>query len=464
MVETMEKKRVSEDPWRLQFHIMPPVGWLNDPNGLCQFQGIYHVFFQYAPFEVQGGVKFWGHYTSPDLLNWNYEGPALCPDQPFDCHGAYSGSALTEDGKLHLFYTGSVKHAGDYDYINNGRTSSTVYTASEDGLHFGPKKLLMTNADYPQDCTCHVRDPKVWKEGDAYYMVQGARRKGGALEDRGEILVFTSSDKMKWKLANRITTGQPLGYMWECPDYFRIDGRQFLLCCPQGVKQDPLRYQNQYQNGYFPLEGEVTGAYQLGEFTILDYGPDFYAPQTFQDEKGRRILIGWAGMPDADYCNPTDQRGWQHCMTVPRVLECKDGKLIQNPAEELQQLWKKKETSPLKDGYAAEGLCTYETCITWEKQERVRIRISDPCEDSIVLDYDPKNGIAQLTPKGKMAAGRGVRNVQLGELNDLKILADTSILELYFNGGEKVCTTRYYPKGETKLEISPGSGRICIKS
>ena len=49
---------------RLTHHLMPPVGWLNDPNGLCWYKGRYHVFFQYSPFEANGGLKFWGHYSS----------------------------------------------------------------------------------------------------------------------------------------------------------------------------------------------------------------------------------------------------------------------------------------------------------------------------------------------------------------------------------------------------------------
>ena len=43
--------------WGELFHLMPPVGWLNDPNGLCQYQGRYRAYFQYAPFDVNGGVK-----------------------------------------------------------------------------------------------------------------------------------------------------------------------------------------------------------------------------------------------------------------------------------------------------------------------------------------------------------------------------------------------------------------------
>lgn len=60
-------------------------------------------FFQYAPFDVEGGLKFWGHYTSEDMIDWKYEGTALYPDSSYDCHGVYSGSALVDDGKLHLF-------------------------------------------------------------------------------------------------------------------------------------------------------------------------------------------------------------------------------------------------------------------------------------------------------------------------------------------------------------------------
>ena len=75
-----------------RFHIMPPTGWLNDPNGLCQAGGVFHAYFQYAPFDVEGGVKAWGHATSRDLMNWEYVGAPLLPDEPFDCHGVYSGS------------------------------------------------------------------------------------------------------------------------------------------------------------------------------------------------------------------------------------------------------------------------------------------------------------------------------------------------------------------------------------
>ena len=59
-------QKVKEDPYRLGFHLMPPTGWMNDPNGLCEFEGKYHIFFQYAPEDAHGGRKQWGHYISDD--------------------------------------------------------------------------------------------------------------------------------------------------------------------------------------------------------------------------------------------------------------------------------------------------------------------------------------------------------------------------------------------------------------
>ncbi|MCQ4833410.1 glycosyl hydrolase family 32, partial [Hungatella sp. SL.1.14] len=77
---------------------------------------------------------------------------------------------------MHLFYTGNVKEAGDYDYIREGRRAAQVLVETKDGKEAGEKRLLLTNKDYPEDCTLHVRDPKVWKEGGMYHMVLGARK------------------------------------------------------------------------------------------------------------------------------------------------------------------------------------------------------------------------------------------------------------------------------------------------
>ena len=135
---------------------------------------------------------------------------------------------------MYVFYTGNVKQQGNYDYVNEGRQSGTVLAVSTDGIHFGSKELLMTNADYPEDVTKHVRDPKVWKQDNIYYMLQGARTK----ENKGVVLVFSSEDKRNWTYTGRLQSRQPFGYMWECPDLCEVDGNTVLFISPQGLEPD----------------------------------------------------------------------------------------------------------------------------------------------------------------------------------------------------------------------------------
>ena len=451
-VSAIEKDAdMTEGRFRLGHHLMPPVGWLNDPNGLCWYKGKYHVFFQYAPFDVEGGLKFWGHYTSEDMIDWKYEGTALYPDSSYDCHGVYSGSALVDEGKLHLFFTGNVKIDGDYDYINEGRETSTLHVESEDGIHFSNKEEVIPFDKYPEEFTCHIRDPKVWKENDKYFMVLGGRLKG----DKGAVLVYESEELKEWKLLRTITTPETFGYMWECPDYFELDGQKVLSVSPQGLKREELRFQNIYQSGYFILkQGGITqnGAADVKDFCEWDMGFDFYAPQTFTDDQGRRILIGWMGMPDADeeYVNKTIEEGWQHCLTVPRELKMKDGKILQYPVKELDNL--RKEKTVLHDENSAmqirvevnEGfdLVLEEIALTGSS-----FQIS--MGGQMIFKYENKT--AEIGFPGVTGAGRKVRKAKVEELRNIRFLVDTSAAEIYLNDGETVFSTRYYPDREDLL-------------
>ena len=446
-VAAIEKNAdMTEGRFRLGHHLMPPVGWLNDPNGLCWYKGKYHVFFQYAPFDVEGGLKFWGHYTSEDMIDWKYEGTALYPDSSYDCHGVYSGSALVDDGKLHLFFTGNVKIDGDYDYINEGRETSTLHVESEDGIHFSNKEEVISFSEYPEEFTCHIRDPKVWKENGKYFMVLGGRLKG----DKGAVLVYESGDLKEWKLLRTITTPEVFGYMWECPDYFELDGEKILSVSPQGLTREEFRFQNIYQSGYFILKED--GSVDVKDFREWDMGFDFYAPQTFTDVQGRRILIGWMGMPDADeeYVNKTIEEGWQHCLTVPRELKLKDGKILQYPVKELENL--RKEKTVLNDENSAvelrvevnEGfdLVLEEIALTGSS-----FQIS--MGGQMLFRYE--NGTAEIGFPGVTGAGRKVRKAQINELRNIRFLVDTSAVEIYLNDGETVFSTRYYPDREDLL-------------
>lgn len=460
--EELEKQEKSgkEDVWRPKLHVGPPTGWLNDPNGLCRFGGRYHAFFQMAPFEPQGGLKFWGHSTSEDLVHWDFQGVPLQPDQPYDCHGAYSGSALIEDGVMYIFYTGNVKQLGEegqYDYINNGRESNTVLAVSRDGVNFEYKKLLMTNADYPDDLTCHVRDPKVWKQDGIYYMVQGARTKA----DKGVVLVFSSEDKYSWKCIHRLETAEPFGYMWECPDLYELDGRTVLCISPQGLSADGWKYRNKYQTMTGFVDGDFRKDGVPGEFRELDGGFDFYAPQTFVDDDGRRILMGWMGMADAEdeYTNRTLEADWQHVLTLPRELSVKDGVVCQNTVRELSEWWNRK--TGFSGSYEGKTDTCYEAEIVSEGGD-----VTVTLAGGLTLAYDAEAKLFRMefTDEG-LGSGRTVRGREMEKLSDMRIVVDVSCVEVFINGGKDVFSTRFYPGREQyTLSVSGASVSGCYRN
>lgn len=459
--ETRMERTVSGCPFRTKFHIMPPVGWINDPNGLCQFQGIFHAYFQYSPLNVHGGGGYWGHCTSRDLLHWQYREPVLTTDIPEDRSGVYSGSALCENGKMYLFYTGNVKLPGDHDYIDSGRISSQLMVESADGQHMSQKKLLLGMKDYPQDITAHVRDPKVWKEDGHYYMILGARARGsetdadGKRRDKGGVLIYVSEDRLNWKLYRELVPEKAFGYMWECPDLFELDGERILSFCPQGLDAEEGRFQNIYQSGYSILSKSSEAEETFAEW---DMGFDFYAPQTFLAEDGRRILIGWAGVPDTEktHRNLTVENGWQHCLTLPRELSVCKGKVLQKPVKELYDLdWKKEEIKNRER-------------LDWT-EKTVRLEISDvnggetdivlgSQENSLIIHIEGDQAEISFAANDGNAECGGGRERRIGHtegpVNDLTVLIDSSIVEVFVNGGEQVFTTRIYlKKQERKLSL-----------
>ena len=82
-----------QEPHRPQYHFTPREKWMNDPNGLVYYKGVYHLFYQYYPEDIVWGPMHWGHAISTDLVHWEHKPIALFPDQ----HGyIFSGSAVVD--------------------------------------------------------------------------------------------------------------------------------------------------------------------------------------------------------------------------------------------------------------------------------------------------------------------------------------------------------------------------------
>ena len=413
--------------WKQRLHLEPPTGWLNDPNGLCWFKNKYHVYFQYAPDDINGGVKkCWGHYESADMLSWDFTGTVLFPDIPADASGAYSGSAIVVGDELNIFYTGNVKHPGNYDYIYNGREANVIRVTTKDGHNMSEKQVVLRNSDYPDFCSCHVRDPKVWKSGGIYYMVLGAR----TLDSTGCALIYQSKDLTNWKYTQCISVPDS-GYMWECPDFFELDGNSYMSVSLQGMPHGETEHQNLFSSGYFRKGSS------LSDYTEWDYGFDFYAPQTFGAPDGRRILIGWMGMCD-EYHNPPEELGWQHCLTLPRELtRAEDGTIIQQPVREIESLHS--SSINLSDGVDSITHLPFELSAAVAKPFELRL-------DSLTMKYDGE--IFSIAFDENTGYGRDIRRARVKSCRDVRIIADMSSLEIYLDGGRYVMSTRFYPTGE----------------
>lgn len=427
--------------YRLGFHLMPPTGWLNDPNGLCQLGDTYHIFFQYSPLHVNGGMKAWGHYMTKDFRQYEYCGAPFVPDQVFDADGVFSGSAYVDEEGMHIFYTGNVELPGNHDYTTSGRRADTILIESKDGIHFGEKTVIIDTDTYPEYYSCHIRDPKVWKENGNYFMALGGRTR----KDEGRILIYTSKNLRSWKLYKELMTQSPFAYMWECPDLYCLDNHYVLSFSPQGIEREEYRYQNIYHAGYFVTEYnpiEMNHTYNSETFKEWDMGFDFYAPQTFLDNLNRRILIGWVGVPYAEYANGEVKENWQHCLTVPRELSIHasnhGGTLIvyQYPIEEIAKLRKAYVLELSNDMIHTDEEYLDVLCDALPQEFSITIA------GGVELSYDSNVLVLSLTKE--VGRGRDIRKCLVDKVESLRILVDSSILEIYINHGEYVFTTRYY--------------------
>ena len=173
-------------------------------------------------------------------------------------------------------------------------------------------------------------DPKVWKKNDRWWMVVGAQTK----ELKGNVAIFESNDLKKWDYrGNLLDTSMDWGYMCECPDVMDIEQQFLVVSCQKetGCKGIVFSGRMDYAEAKFQLQDEGN---------LLDEGLDFYAPQSFADESGRCILIGWLGAGELEYqmSQPTVEEGWLHALTIPRELFIQNGKLHQRPVKEFERI------------------------------------------------------------------------------------------------------------------------------
>lgn len=422
-----------EKTHRQAYHLEPPAGLLNDPNGLAWYKDRYYLYFQWNKFEKNHSYKEWGGFTSPDLVHWRFNGSALLPDQPYDQHGVYSGSALVIGGRLHLYYTGNRKDQGV-------RTSLQCLAVTGDGrryLKLGP--VLET----PPGFTPHFRDPDVFqgRNGD-YFMVTGAQRDSGL----GALALARSQDGLHWRYEHLLAASQTYE-MIECPDLFLLDGQYILLYCPQARDNQADVCLGSF-SAWKPVDfDEAAGALPpAGQdldqgFARMDGGFDFYSPQTFEDGRGRRLLFGWMSrMEEAEEAAFSAGEPSVHCMTMPRVLRWREGRLFQQPPEELYGLL----GGPIQPEQLTSRLFWLGIQgLPGAKPFRLALHGGEA-----VLEFDPAAGTLTFTRTAWLTGQPESRVCALEALHSLEVWSDRSSLEIFVNGGSTVLSSRIYPASE----------------
>ena len=433
--------------WKNKFHISPPFGLLNDPNGLIFWNNEYHIFYQWNPNACEHGAKHWAHLKSKNLIDWEPLPIALSPIDWFDKNGCYSGSAIEKDNKLYLFYTGNVKN-------NDLRESYQCLAISTNGIDFEKKGPVIHNKDIPKEYTKHFRDPKVFLKDGIYKMILGAQR----TDLTGTIVVFSSNNLIDWSFEGEIIS-ENFGFMCECPDFIEDGSNSALIFSPQGIEANGDSFNNKYNSGYIIRELYDS---KKNNFIELDKGFEFYAPQTFKDEYNQNTLIGWMGMPDELDHPSINSENWVHSLTLPRTLEFKENKLLQKPHNNLKKL--RKEKIVLKSIYLKEALDlskykifgdTYELIIYLEDfYEDIEVHLRTNGKEKTIFSFNYLLKKATLNRNFSGAGYKGIRKCHLEKLKKIHIFVDRCSIEVFLNDGEEVFSASIYPdKNSLGIEI-----------
>lgn len=452
--------------YRLHFHLMPPTGWMNDPNGLSYFNGEYHVFYQHYPFDPKWGPMHWGHAVSRDLLHFTDLPVALFPDKSYDEGGCFSGSAVVSDGELYLFYTGHV----------DGRSPKEVQclATSTDGIVFTKHAANPVIPGPPLEGSADFRDPKVWKSGDTWYMLVGSEKNG-----LGRVLLYTSKDGVTWSFSHVLLSAQAgEGEMWECPDLFVVDGRHVLILSRvRDGGHEVVYYIGDWPHARAPFEVHHVG--------YLDYGSHFYAPQTFVGASHERILLGWMDRWNAPM--PSQQAGWAGALTVPRVLRLTDDGtrlgMIPMPgieaAFEPVFAWDRESGRDFENGFASDGVElgeAYALDVYLDAKEIGRMGKSQISlvthassgEDQqvlVTLDFDQlvastdtraaSMGVEGAVYPSPVPASWRTKSIRV------RVFVDTSSVEVFAGDGSLTWTHRMYPSsGKRSVRLQDEAGWI----
>ncbi len=382
---------------RPSIHFSADSGWINDPNGLLYKDGVYHLYFQYNPFNTSWNNMCWGHAVSKDLLHWTQEDTVLFPDED---GMIFSGSGIVNEKELLqlpkdallFFYTaagGSNEWGKDKQF-----TQKMAYSLD------GGETLIKTELGKLEAISKENRDPKVFwhEESNAYIMCLWL--------EKNDFAILRSQDLEQYEITDRLT----LEEAWECPDLMKVPSEngkeQWVFWTADG-----FYYFGDFDGYQFKTDGVRHHAY-------MNKLP--YAAQSYHGTAGRVVSLSWIRTKHKD-------RLYTGAMGLPRelsVIEIEGNQyLSQNIVKEFDAAKKQICSKVEKDSYI----------ITVSDATEIKMQLKDGKTGIIAwnvcgtnVSYDSDAGLFQV----------GDECYEIGKnIKDFSFVMDDTILEVTANRG-----------------------------
>jgi beta-fructofuranosidase len=440
--------RAQADPDHPLFHVTDQAQWINDPNGPIFYKGFYHLFFQLHPFSDESGPRYWGHVRSRDLVKWEHLPVALWPSTERGEAEVWSGCCTVNGmGKPMIFYTSIAAGKPAQDHAEQWAA------LSDDDLmawRKSPANPVLSETLHGGTKVYDWRDPFVFRDGKRTFMVTGGnlnQGKGG--QAVVNIYEAENAELTKWKYRGVLFQHPDPGVATaECPNFFKLGDQWVLFVSPYGKVQ--------YFVGEFNAK---TCRFRAETRGWLDYGPNFYAPNTMQVPDGRRLVWGWVnGFPGG--------HGWNGCLSLPRLLTLsREGQLLQNPAPQLNQL--RGKPAEWRDIRLENGGVT----LTLPKTNLLQILADIDLRTAKTVELGIKGGTKDAQPievrfdgtelkvmdaSAPLQFAKGERKLKL------RIFIDRSVMELFAN--ETVCVTKLVSPLDSNATLDIGASGGTAKA
>ncbi len=314
---------VFENDWyRPQYHAVPPANWMNEPHALFQYNGKWHLFYQYNPIGPYWHNICWGHWVSDDMVQWEYVKEAVIPTEgTIAPDGIWTGNVVFDDqGRPVLLIT-----AGD-DNRPNGSTQHVGLAYAKDysdpyltEWYIGDYAVKQTSA---MGTVGEFRDAQAFGIGNDRYMVVG-----GQIGGRGAAHVFktTANNLTNWQYMGNLFTPanykQEYGTVWEMPNIVplpyengQLSGKYLFVFSPQHGDNDVWYYIGNFDTNSCRFTADFADA------KLMDFGNNvFTGPTVYSDPSTNRVYICsimQAQRSEEDRYNA----GWAFQAGLPREL------------------------------------------------------------------------------------------------------------------------------------------------